>query len=37
VLVRNAVEDTLARRAADERVTATFGRRIDGIRELGRG
>jgi uncharacterized protein (TIGR03089 family) len=37
VLVRNAVEDTLPRRAADERVTATFGRRIDGIRELGRG
>jgi uncharacterized protein (TIGR03089 family) len=36
VLVRNAVEDTLPRRAADERVTATFGRRIDGIRELGR-
>jgi uncharacterized protein (TIGR03089 family) len=37
VLVRNPFEDKLARRAADERVTATFGRRIDGIRELGRG
>ena len=37
VLVRNAVEETLARRAADERVTATLGRRIDGVRELGRG
>ena len=36
VLVRNAVEETLARRAADERVTATFGRRIEGLRELGR-
>jgi hypothetical protein len=37
VLVRNPVEETLPRRAADERVTATFGRRIDGVRELGRG
>jgi hypothetical protein len=36
VLVRNVVEETLARRAADERVTATFGRRIEGLRELGR-
>jgi len=37
VLVRNAVVETLPRRAADERVTATFGRRVDGVRELGRG
>lgn len=36
VLVRNPVEQTLPRRAADERVTATFGRRIEGLRELGR-
>lgn len=36
VLVRNAHEESLPRRAADERVTATVGRRIDGIRELGR-
>jgi uncharacterized protein (TIGR03089 family) len=36
VLVRNPVVETLPRRAADERITATFGRRIDGIRELGR-
>ena len=36
VLVRNPAEETLPRRAADERVTATFGRRIEGIRELGR-
>lgn len=36
VLVRNPVEQTLARRAADERVTATFGLRIEGLRELGR-
>jgi uncharacterized protein (TIGR03089 family) len=36
VLVRHPVEATLPRRAADERVTATFGRRIDGVRELGR-
>jgi uncharacterized protein (TIGR03089 family) len=36
VLVRNAVASTLARRAADERVTATFGHRLDGVRELGR-
>ena len=37
VLVRHPVEETLPRRAADERVTATFGRRIEGLRELGRG
>ena len=37
VLVRNAVVETLPRRAADERVTATFGRRVEGVRELGRG
>ena len=36
VLVRNPVEETVPRRAADERVTATLGRRIEGIRELGR-
>jgi uncharacterized protein (TIGR03089 family) len=36
VLVRNAVAGTLGRRATDERVTATFGLRLDGIRELGR-
>jgi uncharacterized protein (TIGR03089 family) len=36
VLCRNPVEDVLAHRAATERVTATLGRRIDGIRELGR-
>jgi uncharacterized protein (TIGR03089 family) len=36
LLVRNPVVETLPRRAADERVTATFGRRIEGIRELGR-
>jgi len=36
VLVRHPAEATLPRRAADERVTATFGRRIEGIRELGR-
>lgn len=37
VLVRSAVAETLPRRAADERVTATFGRRVEGVRELGRG
>jgi uncharacterized protein (TIGR03089 family) len=37
VLVRNPFEDKLPRKVADERVTATFGRRIEGIRELGRG
>lgn len=36
VLVRNPVEVALPQRAAAERVTATFGRRIEGIRELGR-
>jgi uncharacterized protein (TIGR03089 family) len=39
VLCRHVIEgrdDVLARRAADERVTATLGRRIEGIRELGR-
>jgi uncharacterized protein (TIGR03089 family) len=37
VLVRSAVAETLPRRAADERVTASFGRRVEGVRELGRG
>ena len=37
VLVRNPVAETLPRRAADERVTASFGRRVEGVRELGRG
>jgi uncharacterized protein (TIGR03089 family) len=36
VLCRNAVADRLPGRAADERVTATLGCRIDGVRELGR-
>jgi uncharacterized protein (TIGR03089 family) len=41
VLCRNAIdgpagEAVLERRAADERITATLGRRIAGIRELGR-
>jgi uncharacterized protein (TIGR03089 family) len=39
VLCRNLVDgapEVLVRRAADERVTATLGRRIEGIRELGR-
>lgn len=36
VVCRHPAEERLARRAADERVTATLGRRIDGIRELGR-
>jgi uncharacterized protein (TIGR03089 family) len=36
VLVRSADASGLAGRAASERVTATFGRRIDGVRELGR-
>ncbi len=36
VLCRNPVEEALAHRAATERVTATMGRRIDGVRELGR-
>ncbi len=37
VLVRNPLEDALPRRVADERVTATFGVRVEGVRELGRG
>jgi uncharacterized protein (TIGR03089 family) len=36
VLCRNAAAESLARRAADERVTATLGLRIEGMRELGR-
>ena len=36
VLCRSAVPDGLRRRAESERVTATLGLRIDGIRELGR-
>lgn len=36
VICRHPWEDRLARRAADERVTATLGRRIEGVRELGR-
>ena len=36
VLCRNAVEEALPHRAATERVTATLGRRIEGVRELGR-
>jgi uncharacterized protein (TIGR03089 family) len=36
VLSRHAAADRLARRVAEERVTATFGRRIEGARELGR-
>jgi len=36
VLCRNPIEDVLAHRAETERITATLGRRIDGIRELGR-
>jgi uncharacterized protein (TIGR03089 family) len=36
VLCRNPVEDGLAHRAATERVTATLGRKIEGVRELGR-
>ena len=35
VLVRSAAADGLASRAAAERVTATLGLRIEGIRELG--
>ena len=35
VLVRHAAPDALPARAAAERVTATLGRRIEGIRELG--
>ena len=36
VVCRHPVEEAMARRAADERVTATLGRRIEGVRELGR-
>jgi uncharacterized protein (TIGR03089 family) len=36
VLCRNAAPDRLAERAAAERVTATLGVRIEGVRELGR-
>jgi uncharacterized protein (TIGR03089 family) len=36
VLCRNPVPDRLAQRAADERVTATLGCRVEGVRELGR-
>jgi uncharacterized protein (TIGR03089 family) len=36
VLCRNAIDDVLPHRAATERVTATLGRRIEGVRELGR-
>jgi uncharacterized protein (TIGR03089 family) len=36
VTYRNPIEERVVRRAADERVTATLGRRIEGIREVGR-
>jgi uncharacterized protein (TIGR03089 family) len=36
VLCRNPIPDVLAHRAATERVTATLGLRIEGVRELGR-
>jgi hypothetical protein len=36
VLCRSVDPDGLPRRAASERVTATLGLRLDGIRELGR-
>jgi uncharacterized protein (TIGR03089 family) len=36
VTYRNPIEERIVRRAADERVTATLGRRISGVRELGR-
>jgi uncharacterized protein (TIGR03089 family) len=36
VLCRHPARDGLARRAATERVTATLGLRIEGVRELGR-
>jgi hypothetical protein len=36
VLVRSPDPSLLPRRAAAEKVTATLGRTIDGIRELGR-
>ncbi|MGY1731877.1 TIGR03089 family protein [Geodermatophilus sp. SYSU D01045] len=37
VLVRHPDEGTLPRRAAEERVTASLGRRVDGVRLLGTG
>jgi uncharacterized protein (TIGR03089 family) len=37
VLCRAPIAEVLPRRAADERVTATLGTRIEGVRELGRG
>ena len=37
VLCRHAFADKLPARAAAERVTATLGVRVDGVRELGRG
>lgn len=36
VLCRNALDEALPARAADERITATLGRRVEGVRELGR-
>jgi hypothetical protein len=36
VLCRSADPTVLSRRAESERVTATLGLRLDGIRELGR-
>ncbi|CAA9221566.1 MAG: FIG01121086: hypothetical protein [uncultured Blastococcus sp.] len=36
VLCRNADPDRLARRAGEERVTATLGGRVAGVRQLGR-
>ncbi|TQN41512.1 uncharacterized protein (TIGR03089 family) [Blastococcus colisei] len=36
VLCRHPVAEALPRRAADERVSATLGLRIEGVRELGR-
>jgi hypothetical protein len=36
VLVGNADPGRLAHRAETERVTATLGPRVDGVRELGR-
>ncbi|UOY01208.1 hypothetical protein [Blastococcus sp. PRF04-17] len=35
VLCRNPQDSALAARALAERVTATLGRRVDGVRELG--
>jgi hypothetical protein len=36
VLCRNPIAEVLPHRATTERVTATLGRRIEGVRELGR-